>query len=270
MQQFWCAMNIYAYCRVSTAQQAEEGISLDEQQRRIDAQAMAENWPITERFVERGVSGSVPINERPQGAKLLAAVEPGDIVIAAKLDRMFRSALDALTVISDFQARGVSLWLLDIGGDVSGNGIAKLMLTILSAFAEFERDRIRERILAAKAQLRAEGRSLGGKRPFGYRVEEDGKLVADPEEQRAIAEMRRLRQRGRSYREIAETLQKRKQMTVNYSTVRRILSRENGAPSKQERGHELEQSHHQAVRRRLRVSRSRRAVAGGLAGHKGT
>jgi hypothetical protein len=63
-----------------------------------------EGWTIDHSFIERGVSGSVPLGERPEGGKLLAALQAGDIVIAAKLDRMFRSALDALTVIKDFQA----------------------------------------------------------------------------------------------------------------------------------------------------------------------
>jgi putative DNA-invertase from lambdoid prophage Rac len=54
----------------------------------------------------------------------MATLQPGDIVIAAKLDRMFRSAWNAPNVIRDFQRRRVSLWLLDLGGDVSGDGIA--------------------------------------------------------------------------------------------------------------------------------------------------
>jgi DNA invertase Pin-like site-specific DNA recombinase len=53
---------------------------------------------------------------------------------------MFRSAWDALNVILEFQRQQISLWLLDLGGDVSGDGIAKLVLTILAAIAEFERE----------------------------------------------------------------------------------------------------------------------------------
>jgi DNA invertase Pin-like site-specific DNA recombinase len=218
-------MTVYAYSRVSTTQQAEEGVSLDEQQRRIDGQALMEGWMIGERFIETGISGSVPLSERPAGSKLLAVLQPGDIVIAAKLDRMFRSALDALTVIKDFQKRGISLWLLDIGGDVSGNGIAKLLLTVLSAFAEFERDRISERIKDAKRQMRAEGRLQGGKRPFGYRVSADGTLREDPREIPALAAIRELRNRGKSYRAIAQTLAE-DGITVDHTTVRRILQRE--------------------------------------------
>jgi DNA invertase Pin-like site-specific DNA recombinase len=218
-------MTVYSYARVSTERQAEEGVSLDEQQRRIDGQALMEGWTIGRRFIETGISGSIALGERPEGAKLLALLKPGDIVVAAKLDRMFRSALDALTVIKEFQRRGISLWLLDVGGDVSGNGIAKLMLTIVSAFAEFERDRISERIRDAKRQMRAEGRLQGGKRPFGWRVGDDRTLIEDPVEQTAISEMRLLREGGSSYRAISQTLAERG-IAVDHTTVRKILQRQ--------------------------------------------
>jgi putative DNA-invertase from lambdoid prophage Rac len=58
--------------------------------------------------VERGVSGSVSLTDRPQGKALLATVKPGDVIITAKLDRMFRSALDALGVLGDLKAQKIS------------------------------------------------------------------------------------------------------------------------------------------------------------------
>ena len=146
-------MTVFGYARVSTERQADEGVSLEEQIRRIEGRALEQGWQIAEVFIERGISGSVPLGDRPEGARLLATLQPGDIVIAAKLDRMFRSAWNALNVIRDFQQRRVSLWLLDLGGDVSGDGIAKLVLTILAAIAEFERERIGERIRDAKRIL---------------------------------------------------------------------------------------------------------------------
>src|SRR4051812_13945102 len=76
--------------------------------------------------VEEGVSGSVPLNDRPAGGALLAKLKAGDIVIAAKLDRCFRSALDALNVAEQLKRRGVKLHLLDLGGDIAGNGLSKL------------------------------------------------------------------------------------------------------------------------------------------------
>src|SRR5215204_5155294 len=63
---------------------------------------------------------------------------------------MFRSALDALDVLARLKERGVTLHMIDLGGDVTGNGISKLVFTILSAVAEAERDRTRERIADVK------------------------------------------------------------------------------------------------------------------------
>jgi len=161
-------MAVYGYARVSTTRQAEEGESLDVQQRTIAGYAMMHGLVVDKTFVERGVSGSKPLTERPEGAAMLAALKAGDTVITAKLDRMFRSALDALEVLGKLKKAGVSLHMIDLGGDVTANGISKLVFTILSAVAEAERDRIRERVATVKADQRARGRYLGGRVPFGF------------------------------------------------------------------------------------------------------
>ena len=148
---------------------------------------------VDEVVLEQGVSGSVPVQDRPAGAALFARLRPGDIIIAPKLDRLFRSALDALQVVKELKAKGVKLHLLDLGGDIAGNGLSKLFLTIAAAFAEAERDRIRERVSQSKADQRARGRYLGGARPFGYQIGEHGTLTQDEAEQEAIARSHDLR-----------------------------------------------------------------------------
>jgi putative DNA-invertase from lambdoid prophage Rac len=217
-------VTVYGYARVSTERQADEGVSLDEQIRRIEGRALEQGWQIVEIFVERGVSGSVPLGNRPEGARLLAVLQPGDIVIAAKLDRMFRSALDALGVIRDFQRQRISLWLLDLGGDVSGDGISKLVLTILVAFAEFERERIGERIRDAKRHQRRSGQYLGGDRPFGWRVE-GGILIEDEAEQRALADIKEMREAGSSFRSIATHIKQTHGIRISHQGVKRALAR---------------------------------------------
>jgi putative DNA-invertase from lambdoid prophage Rac len=112
-------MNVYGYVRVSTDRQADEGESLGTQQRTIEGYAMMQGMTLCEIFVERGVSGSKPLGERPEGARLLAILQPGDAVITPKLDRMFRSALDALDVLGRLQRCGVNLHMIDLGGDVT-------------------------------------------------------------------------------------------------------------------------------------------------------
>ena len=147
-------------------------------------------------FVERGVFGSKPLGQRPEGARLLAALKAGDVVITPKLDRMFRSALNALDVLGRLKDRGVSLHMIDLGGDVTGNGISKLVFTILSAVAEAEHDRIRD----VKADQRKRRRYLGAIVPFGWRVTEDRALAEDPDQQRAIRRIVELRRDGLSLR----------------------------------------------------------------------
>jgi DNA invertase Pin-like site-specific DNA recombinase len=78
---------------------------LAEQERPIKEQ----DWQLTEMFVEQSVSGSMPLAKRPQGARLLRALRPDDIVISSKLDRCFRSAIDGFQAIEDFKRREVSL-----------------------------------------------------------------------------------------------------------------------------------------------------------------
>jgi DNA invertase Pin-like site-specific DNA recombinase len=136
-------ISVYGRARVSTSRQAEEGESLDVQQRTVAGYALMLGLTVDRMFIERGVSGSVPLSDRAEGTALLAALKAGDVLITAKLDRMFRSALDALDVLAKLKVRGVSLHMIDLGGDVTGNGICKLVFTILSAVAEAERDRIR-------------------------------------------------------------------------------------------------------------------------------
>ena len=118
-------------------------------------------------FVERGVSGSKPLGDRPEGAALLAVLQPGDVVITPKLDRMFRSALDALDVLGKLKQAGIALHMIDLGGDTTGNGVSKLVFTILSAVAEAERDRTRERVAEVKRDQRQRGRYLGGSGAVG-------------------------------------------------------------------------------------------------------
>jgi putative DNA-invertase from lambdoid prophage Rac len=178
---------------------------------------------LDEIVVEEGVSGSVPLNDRPAGGTMLARLKAGDIVIAAKLDRCFRSALDALNVVEQLKARGVKLHLLDLGGDIAGNGLSKLFLTIAAAFAEAERDRIRERVAQTKADQKARGRYLGGKVPFGFRIGNDGQLVEHEAEQKAIRTMIAMRREGVALRPIAAAMAKRG-FKISHEAVKQVIA----------------------------------------------
>jgi DNA invertase Pin-like site-specific DNA recombinase len=220
-------MEVYGYSRVSTTRQAD-GLSLDEQAHNIGLGANAQGWTPSRIYVEEGISGSVPFAQRPQGKALLARLRPGDAVICAKLDRMFRDTLDARDTVTEFEERGFKLFLLDLGTSdvVETNSLGRMMLTIMAAFAEFERNRIAERIAEGKAQQRINGTFLGGRRPFGAqkRADDDLQLVPIAAEQEAIAETYRLHDRRLSLRQIQAALNDRG-IRISRGTVANVLHR---------------------------------------------
>jgi putative DNA-invertase from lambdoid prophage Rac len=116
-------------------------------------------------------------------------------------------------------ASRVSVSKRAFGGDIA-NGLSKLFYTIAVAFAEAERDRIRERVLGTKADQKKRGRFLGGTAPFGWQVGEDGILIEVPEQQATIRKILKLRQEGLSLRAIAASIGG----AVSHATVKSILS----------------------------------------------
>ncbi len=226
----------FAYCRVSSDSQAEDGQSLEVQQRQLEGWAMQRGVHLDAVHVEAGVSGAIPFHERPEGAKLWAELRRGDVLVAAKLDRCFRSAGDCLSVVETFKQRGVSLYLLDLNGgadDVSGNGIARLFLTIVSAFAEFERDRLGERIRATKQRQKLNGQYSGGAPPFGWTHDTARRMVPIPEQQAELRRIHQLAAEGRSPRQISADLAERG-VKLSHVSVRSILASKRGLASRQE------------------------------------
>ncbi len=199
-------MTVYGYVRVSTVEQATGGSSLDAQQSQIAGYCQMRGWPERPVFhIETAVSGSVKLEARPQGLAMLSRLVTGDAVVVTKLDRMFRDTFDALATLEKLKAAHVSLHMIDLGGDVVGNGVSKLVFTILSGVAEMERNRIRDRIREVKADMKARGKHHGGPRPFGYAIV-DGRQVPLPEEQAAIERMRVLRNERLSHAAIADEI----------------------------------------------------------------
>jgi len=193
---------ILGYVRVSSADQAKDDrSSLQVQTDIIEGYARtrgADRFGV-QIFTDAGVSGAVKLAARPAGADLLAALAPGDTVIASKLDRMFRSASDALNMLELFKAKGVHLVLFDMGVDpVTGDGTARLLFIILAAVADMERVRIKERTAEGRRAKKAKGGVIG-KVPFGYRKVGEGRaavLEEDIGEQAAVLTMRARYQQG--------------------------------------------------------------------------
>jgi DNA invertase Pin-like site-specific DNA recombinase len=213
-------MAIFGYIRVSTLQQANEGESLETQLRQIQSYSVLKGFdiPLDNFITEKGVSGSLEFEKRPEGGRLFNHLASGDVLIFSKLDRAFRNTRNALNTLHELKQRGISVHFIDLGGDVTNDGIGSVIFTILSAFATFERERIATRIREVKQVQKAEGKFLGGFTRFGYRVEED-RLEKDTDQQKIINEMKDMRRRGMSLRRISSWLDKAHQIKMSHSTV---------------------------------------------------
>jgi DNA invertase Pin-like site-specific DNA recombinase len=225
------------YARVSTLEQSREGVSLDAQQDRVRQYATAHGVELAHVYVDAGVSGGVPLAQRPEGAKLLDAIQRHEVnaVIALKLDRLFRSTVDALQTVQNWDRQRVALLLLDFNGSAmdTRSAFGRMMLTMGAAFAEMERSLIGERTSAALQHMKRNGVRLGGV-PFGFTTETPGgPLVPMPCELATVREILRLRGAGgtqASYRAIARHLTAASRPTRHggawkAETVRRIVHR---------------------------------------------
>lgn len=221
---------ILAYCRVSSQEQAAEGTtSLAEQERKCKAIADLNNAGPYDFLVYQdiGISGGTPLAERPEGKRLLADIKKGDTLVAAKMDRLFRSASDALNTADLFRKQGIHLVLTDMGTDpVTGNGVAKMFFGMLALVAEFERERIAERMADGKRGKRERSGHAGGPAPFGHSIVgsgRDSRLVSAPDEQRII-------QRIIELDEALDTNLSRRMFRIRKALAKEKLTARNGKP----------------------------------------
>lgn len=153
-------------------------------------------------LIDSDVSGGTPIYERDNGSKLkeLIVCKEIDCIIATKLDRLFRSTVDALTTVSVWNDKKISLHLLDMGGlaiDTS-SAAGKMCFTMLVAFSEFERGKISERTKDVLSHKKKNLKSYSSV-PFGY-DNVDGQLIKNEEQQKAISIMKEMHAQGKSLR----------------------------------------------------------------------
>src|ERR1043166_6594105 len=193
-----------AYVRVSTGKQ---DLSMEAQEERIRLYCQLNGLDLVEVIRERGITAKIKLNKRPEGSRIAELTAAGVChIVALKLDRLFRNAVDALAHVEEWEQAGISLHLVDMGGQSvnTGSSMGKMLITMLAGFAEFERNMIAERTSAALNYKKAHGEAYNHA-PYGKDVE-DGKLVENASERRVIARMAALREQGLSYAKIAETL----------------------------------------------------------------
>lgn len=217
------------YIRVSTSQQEKEGYSLEAQEEKLKAYAIAKDYHVHKIYTDSALSGAKL--ERPALQQMISDIENGelDIVIVYKLDRISRSQKNTMYLIEDvFLKNNVDFVSMQESFDTTSS-FGRAMIGILSVFAQLERDNITERMMMGKLERVKRGYYMGGGGvPFGYRYNEaTGLLELVEREANAIKRMFELFLNGHSVFRITETLKEEfpeQSATIFESTVKRRLT----------------------------------------------
>ena len=177
---------VYIYTRVSTMMQVD-GFSLDAQKARMRAFADYNDFQIVGEYEDAGKSGK-SIEGRLEFNRMMedirASKDGVSYVLVFKLSRFGRNAADVLSTLQIMQDFGVNLICVEDGID-SSKDAGKLMISVLSAVAEIERENIRVQTMEGRIQKAREGKWNGGFAPYGYTLEK-GALYINEEEAQAI------------------------------------------------------------------------------------
>lgn len=204
-------MRVVAYCRVSTEDQARDGVSLDAQRAKVHMYAELHGLELAEVVADAGASAKSL--DRPGLAHVLELLEAGavDGLVVFKLDRLTRNLGDWSTLIDrHFGERG-GRSLMSVSESIDTRTAAgRMVLNIMMTVAQWERETIVERTRGAMAFKRGRGERVSGRIPYGFRLAADGRTLAPvPEEAGLVADVAALQASGLSLRAIAAELDRR-------------------------------------------------------------
>jgi site-specific DNA recombinase len=191
------------YARVSTEEQAREGVSLEAQRTRIETWAQGNGTPLAGCFEDAGISGSRTENREGLQKAIGLACEKRAILVIYSLSRLSRSTKDTLALAERLEKAGADLVSLSEKIDTT-SAAGKMVFRMLAVLNEFERDQISERTAAALRHKRNQ-RQAYSPTPYGFDRISD-LLVVNHDEQKVIEEMLELREKGWSLRQIAARL----------------------------------------------------------------
>ena len=219
------------YCRFSPRPNADQCESNKLQAERCYRHAAARGLEVLEVYEDRDISGAALYRPRLQAA--LDTLQPGMVLVVDSNDRLARDMIVALTIHAEVEKRNCTIEFAD-GSPLRATAEGKLFSNILSAFAQYDRERFAARTRAGMARKKADG-VWCGRPPIGWRkVKGEKRLVVDESEQREIAEIRHRSHCGQTSKEIASYLNCNAMCRGRLwsdRTIRRILARPANFPS---------------------------------------
>lgn len=222
-------MRVAAYVRVSTDEQADKGNSIFEQQERLTAYCKAMNWSAPEFYIDEGYSAKNL--KRPAIANFLNDITSlrFDVILCTKLDRICRNLVELLQLVELFQNYNCRLVSASESFDTS-TAAGRMVLQLLGMFAEFERERISERVRDNMKSIAKNTSRAMGKACFGYDVVDGGYVINETEAEQ-VRWMFDLAEAGHGHRMIAKLLNERGVLTKagkpwDQVNVKRLMTNE--------------------------------------------
>ena len=217
------------YIRVSTSQQAENGLSLENQLNRLREYCKYHGFQNIIEISDEGISGKS--TNRPGFQKMieLAKKHQIDNVIVYSLSRFARNTIDTIKTMNLFNKCDVSFHSITESLDTS-TAIGRFFISTLASLSQLEREQIGERTKSVLQMKKEKGERIG-QISFGYKLVEDGKVIICEDEQETLSIMKSLKRKGYTFQRVAEELSRLKRnskkngssWTVNQ--VRRLFNR---------------------------------------------
>jgi len=197
-------MRVALYTRVSTEDQAREGFSLDAQLKNLRSYCeWRDGWTVAGVYVDDGYSGRS--TNRPAYREMMDAIDTWDVLLVMKMDRIHRNSMNFMIMSETLKKNGKEFTSVQEKFDTT-TAVGRFAMDVIQRIAQLESEQIGERVKAGMAQKAKAGKGhLGSGHPYGY-VYADGELKIEEGEAETVRTIYRMRNEGRSYGEIADTL----------------------------------------------------------------
>lgn len=221
-------MTIYAYCRTSELEDSMDqdrlnGI-LEPELLGIQTYCLQKGWYMTQTITETNCRWNQEFVDRERGKLLLEAMNPGDVLLCSRLERIASSSQEVQMLVNLFSQKQIALHVVELGGDITDPELTVSVSRAVAIFAALEKRKSAERIKGVKQRQKQQGRYLGGSRPFGYMIHDNGRLIENPMEQKVLKRIFELKREGKSLRSISNEVST-PVMPISFKTVQRLLMR---------------------------------------------
>ena len=221
-------MTIYAYCRTSELEDSMDqdrlnGI-LEPELLGIQTYCLQKGWYMTQTITDTNCRWNQEFVDRERGKLLLEAMNPGDVLLCSRLERIASSSQEVQMLLNLFSQRQIALHVVELGGNITDPELTVSISRAVAIFAALEKRKSAERIKGVKQRQKQQGRYLGGSRPFGYMIHDNGRLIENPMEQKVLKRIFELKREGKSLRSISSEVST-PVMPISFKTVQRLLMR---------------------------------------------